>query len=582
MMTRRRTSSCTKDLTDAHGHMSSTGKFSMLEFSMMYYRQNIDRYEALQSSTHGLQDSIKLIETLKLSTIKKRFLTRDNETPKQKKESWSWKEQAEAVKWSSVPLEKSLLKLPTDEMDKEAVECFSSILMFMGDLPMPEPITELDCVFRILKACHQQPELKDEIYCQLTKQTTNNKSSNSNSCSRGWRLLTLLCCWFVCSDILKPFLLTYLQQNAADPSRTYYTIASTCLLALRKTLKHGGRRNVPTSDEITAIMEGKLSKRQTVYLPGSQSGMTVNITPYTLVKETLEEICTKLGIISQAEMEEYAMFALYEKGAQSGADNCIRLKKEEYIMDIITQMRLHQISCTLLFERICWYYPLHYDVISYDCTNMMYHQAIQLYLDGWLIALPPSGSKVPHKLTEDIIQIASLMWRIGTNDDEALHLDVCVEFVPDLVLTYKILSPTQIFDGMAKCLKHLDPMTSTELDFKIDVLDILRRWPMFGASFYKAKCQTEPKLGGKCILAVNRAGVHFLDSDSQKCVLSYPFTEVISTRKILTDTIEKLDFKVGNNRIQKIIQIETNQAGDIVHIIGQYIKVLNSCAKLSS
>lgn len=67
------------------------------------------------------------------------------------------------------------------------------------------------------------------------------------------------------------------------------------------------------------------------------------------------------------------------------------------------------------------------------------------------------------------------------------HRDVCVEFVPDLVLTYKTLSPTQIFDGMAKCLKHLDPMTSTELDFKIDVLDILRRWPMFGASFYKAK-----------------------------------------------------------------------------------------------
>jgi len=25
--------------------MSSTGKFSMLEFSMMYYRQNIDRYD---------------------------------------------------------------------------------------------------------------------------------------------------------------------------------------------------------------------------------------------------------------------------------------------------------------------------------------------------------------------------------------------------------------------------------------------------------------------------------------------------------------------------------------------------------
>lgn len=75
----------------------------------------------------------------------------------------------------------------------------------------------------------------------------------SKSCLRGWRLLTLLCCWFTCSDILKPFLLTYLQQNGSDPSRTYHHAASTCLIALRKTLKHGGRRNVPTSDEILAI-----------------------------------------------------------------------------------------------------------------------------------------------------------------------------------------------------------------------------------------------------------------------------------------------------------------------------------------
>ena len=81
-----------------------------------------------------------------------------------------------------------------------------------------------------------------------------------------------------------------------------------------------------------------------------------------------------------------------------GSSNCIRMKKEEYIMDMITQMRLHHVTCTLLFERICWYYPLNYDLLSYECNNMMYHQTIQLYLDGWLISVPEKGSKVPIKV----------------------------------------------------------------------------------------------------------------------------------------------------------------------------------------
>ena len=64
--------------------------------------------------------------------------------------------------------------------------------------------------------------------------------------------------------------------------------------------------------------------------------------------------------------------------------------------------------------------------------------------------------------------------------------------------------------------------------------------------------------------------------------MSYPFTEIISTRKILVDAKESLDIKVGNNRIQKVLRVDTVQGHDIIHIIGQYIKCLNSSVKLSS
>ena len=41
-----------------------------------------------------------------------------------------------------------------------------------------------------------------------------------------------------------------------------------CLQNLRKTFKYGGRKNVPSIEEITAITAGRNSKRQIYRLPG--------------------------------------------------------------------------------------------------------------------------------------------------------------------------------------------------------------------------------------------------------------------------------------------------------------------------
>ena len=41
-----------------------------------------------------------------------------------------------------------------------------------------------------------------------------------------------------------------------------------CLQNLRKTFKYGGRKNVPSVDEITALTAGRNSKREIYRLPG--------------------------------------------------------------------------------------------------------------------------------------------------------------------------------------------------------------------------------------------------------------------------------------------------------------------------
>ena len=60
--------------------------------------------------------------------------------------------------------------------------CFSFVyvMKFMGDY-MAKGKTEIDVVHYLLTAAQQYDPLRDEIYCQLIKQTTNNKSERAEA-----------------------------------------------------------------------------------------------------------------------------------------------------------------------------------------------------------------------------------------------------------------------------------------------------------------------------------------------------------------------------------------------------------------
>lgn len=72
-----------------------------------------------------------------------------------------------------------------------------------------------------MQALHHHNELIDEVYCQLMKQTTNNKSTKLDSCLKGWRLMAIICSYYRASDNLKLYLLKYLENNAFDLKRPY-------------------------------------------------------------------------------------------------------------------------------------------------------------------------------------------------------------------------------------------------------------------------------------------------------------------------------------------------------------------------
>lgn len=91
---------------------------------------------------------------------------------------------------------------------------------------------------------------------------------NRESAQQGWRLMAIFTCYFGCSEVLKPYLLKYLESTAQSKEQahnskcifqhmqcitSFIVIAQSCLHNLRQTFKYGGRKNVPSRDELQAL-----------------------------------------------------------------------------------------------------------------------------------------------------------------------------------------------------------------------------------------------------------------------------------------------------------------------------------------
>uniref|UniRef100_A0A3B4GXA4 Unconventional myosin-XV-like n=1 Tax=Pundamilia nyererei TaxID=303518 RepID=A0A3B4GXA4_9CICH len=157
---------------------------------------------------------------------------------------------ADMVKFSKSPIQESLIDFSDSGMNRVAADIFL-IMKFMGDFPMKGQ-TEQDLVTTILKLSGDHGLMKDEAYCQVMKQVTVNTSSK-DSCQRGWRLMYILTSFHRCSDVMKPFLLTFLQDACASPG-LQYQIAKACEQNLRRTFQYGGRVQYPNSMELKAMM----------------------------------------------------------------------------------------------------------------------------------------------------------------------------------------------------------------------------------------------------------------------------------------------------------------------------------------
>uniref|UniRef100_A0A3B3U6J5 MyTH4 domain-containing protein n=1 Tax=Poecilia latipinna TaxID=48699 RepID=A0A3B3U6J5_9TELE len=247
--------------------------------------------------------------------------------------------------------------------------------------------------------------MRDEAYCQLLKQLTANTSSKPDSCQRGWRLLYILAAYHRCSEVLKPYLLKYLQQASRSAGAPYQGIAKACEQNLKKTFVYGGRIVPPSGMELKAMMAGRSSKRQLFLFPGGIE-RHVKIKTCTVALEVIEELCYEMGLHTLEAIEEYAIFLVTNRG-----QNVRPLNKNEYILDVATEAEAVDSGYSLWFRRVVWTQSLRFE--NELSVAMQYNQILPDYQKGLLNVL--SHGKVSDQQFHQISKLAALQHRAKDN-----------------------------------------------------------------------------------------------------------------------------------------------------------------------
>ncbi|XP_072514080.1 unconventional myosin-XV [Salminus brasiliensis] len=471
---------------------------------------------------------------------------------------------AEMVKFSKTPIQESLIEFNDPNMNRVASEIFLAIMKFMGDHPLRGQ-SEHFVVCTFLKLIGEYGLMKDEAYCQVLKQITTNTSSKPDSSQKGWRLLYILTAFCRCSEVLKPFLVKFLQDACKSPGAALFQgIAKACEQNLRKTFRFGGRSVFPSSMELKAIMAGRSSKRQLFLFPGGIE-RHLKIKTCSVALDVIEELCYEMALQRMEAMDEYTIFIVTNRG-----QNVRPLNKREYILDIATEAEQIDSNYSFWFRRVIWAQPLKFD--NELSVTIHYNQVLPDYLKG-LLNLLPQG-KVSEQQFNQLAKLAALQHR--TKDSlYAPTIHEIVEYVPAQLFTRQ--GPQQwmhLVTQHTHAVQSLNPHQA-----RAQFLGLVCAFPMFGSSFFYIQSSSNSTVPTPCILAVNQNGLHFLDKDSHEVLVKFPLKLVQSThtqRPSAGLSYPYVDLLLGEMTNPRVTQLQLEQGLELCRVIAMHIENLLS------
>ncbi|XP_069648011.1 unconventional myosin-VIIb isoform X1 [Haliaeetus albicilla] len=410
---------------------------------------------------------------------------------------------------SKEPLKQPLLKRACTDPDLRDLACqaFIAIMKFMGDYPSKQTHSSVEVTDQIFVAAIQEEVLRDEIYCQIMKQLTENR--NRYSVTKGWQLLWL------CTGLFPPSKSLLKHAQKFMETRQKETLALECSRRIQTVMRSGSRKWAPHPVEVEAILQNNTKISHKICFP-NETQQTFDVGTNTKIRILCQNIASKLQLSS------WEGFSLFVKIA----DKVISQNEADYFFDSLRQVTdwnrrnkpgkdgaAMSVAYEVYFMRKLWLNVTPGKDLKAD-SIFHYHQELPKYLRGY------------HKCSKDeAVQLAGLIYKVRFNNDRtqlATIPKILKELVPDNLL--RAISSDEWKKSITAAYSKHEGKTVDEA--KIAFLKMIYRWPTFGSAFFEVKQTSEPNFPEIVLIAINKQGVSLIHQKTKDILTVYPFNKI--------------------------------------------------------
>ncbi|XP_069496102.1 unconventional myosin-VIIa isoform X6 [Ambystoma mexicanum] len=422
------------------------------------------------------------------------------------------------------------------------------------------PTSNLEKLHFIIGNGILRPALRDEIYCQISKQLTQNPSKSSHA--RGWILMSLCVGCFAPSEKFVKYLRNFI--NGGPPGYAPY-----CEERLRRTFGNGTRTQPPSWLELQATKSKKPIMLPVTFMDGTTKTLLTDSA--TTAKELCNSLADKISLVDRFGFSLY--IALFDKVSSLGSGN-------DHVMDAVSQCEQYakeqgaqeRNAPWRLFFRKEIFTPWHNPTEDNVAANLIYQQIVRGVKFG----------EYRCDREEDLAELASQQYYVDYGSEMVLErlLNLIPSYIPDREITASknVEKWAQLIIAAHKkgiyMQKRADPQKVKE-----DVVDFARfKWPLLFSRFYEAFKFSGPSLPkNEVIVAVNWTGVYFVDEQEQ-VLLELSFPEITAVSSSRGGKLQGQSFTLATIKADEYT-FTSNNAEDIRDLVVTFLEGLRKRSK---